>query len=178
MQKGGGGGGCASGLTPNTNVCACVLSLWKVKKKISCYQGKPKKVRMLQYASGLPTWCTYFFMCPYGHMTAMECKEVCIPGQVLNIKIRLLQVSMKTLLVCRVRSAEVDCSTYSVRSHCSLFRDFTSSPIVPLPNKAICMLDNALGVKLLARSAVWFYLARGCSFWTCRHCYTGSSERQ
>lgn len=129
-------------------LCLCIKSLESKKKKskkISCYQGKPKKVRMLSYASGLPTWCTYFFMCPYEHMTAMECKEVCIPGQVLNVKMRLLQVSTKTLLVCRVRSAEVDCSTYSARSHCSLLRDFTSSPIVPLPNKAICMLDNALG---------------------------------
>lgn len=31
---------------------------------------------------GLPTWCTYFFMYPYEHMIAMECKEVCILGEV------------------------------------------------------------------------------------------------
>lgn len=30
----------------------------------------------------LPPWCTYFFMYPYEHMIAMECKEVCILGEV------------------------------------------------------------------------------------------------
>lgn len=30
----------------------------------------------------LPPWCTYFFMYPYEHMITMECKEVCIPGEV------------------------------------------------------------------------------------------------
>lgn len=36
----------------------------------------------------LPTWCTYFFMYPYEYMTAMECKEVCILGEVWTLNWR------------------------------------------------------------------------------------------
>lgn len=40
--------------------------------------AKGEKISYLR----LPPWCTYFFMYPYEHMTAMECKEVCILGEV------------------------------------------------------------------------------------------------
>lgn len=40
--------------------------------------AKGEKISYLR----LPPWCTYFFMYPYEHMIAMECKEVCILGEV------------------------------------------------------------------------------------------------
>lgn len=53
------------------------------EEKCSAYNfltlAKGEKISYLR----LPPWCTYFFMYPYEHMIAMECKEVCILGGVL-----------------------------------------------------------------------------------------------
>lgn len=50
-----------------------------VRKNVLLLTSWPwQKVRPNSY-NRLPPWCTYFFMYPYEHMTAMECKEVCIP---------------------------------------------------------------------------------------------------
>lgn len=46
-----------------------------------------KEGKETQLCRGLPTWCTYFFMCPYEHITTMECKEVCILGQALILSL-------------------------------------------------------------------------------------------
>jgi len=50
-------------------------------------QTSNRKGKETELCRGLPTWCTYFFMCPYEHITAMECKEVCILGQALILSL-------------------------------------------------------------------------------------------
>lgn len=57
-----------------------------------------QKVRPNSY-NRLPPWCTYFFMYPYEHMTAMECKEVCIPLRCPRLKCLTAQYCFRMCLL-------------------------------------------------------------------------------